>query len=268
MGALFVTLLAVLALALLVAPYAWATAFTLLAGAVVIGGAGFWILLATEFVFLLYCLDNRNDDEFFIGWSTFSVVCVLAIFQFGTSFKPFTFVLEHPVVTIGYFALYVLLGVTWSYGKWWLLNHRHNEPVKQLRRKFLAENNITGDKVPEDQLLTWERYCHSFLPGRGELSEVKLRAFEYKIKLIGWVALWPLSFAWTIVNDPFVKFFNYLYDLLLNSYQDITNAVSREVDEELAGIRRLKESKLAEKEAEMKAGASRGKPQKYGAETD
>lgn len=216
--------------------------------AIIAGTLGFWVFLFIELCFLLYCLDNNSEegeDKFYVGWSTLSVLLVMTILQLGTSWKPLTYIIKYPLNSLLYCALYVLLGIAWSFGKWWFFNKKHNRRIDKIRKQFLDQEKIEGDKVPEEKLLQWDEY-YSRDSGYGRhgrsLSNAKVKASDYKAMLVGWMALWPVSFVWTMINDPIVRFFNRLYEVLQHSYQGISDRVFANVTQEVDTIARLREA--------------------------
>ncbi len=246
----WIIILLALVIVLFGSSFVWPTLFALLAG-VIAGTIGFWTLVSVELIFLLYCLDNSSDDgedKFYVGWSTFSVLCVLLIFQFATSFKPLTYMWNHPLWSAIYVAGYFAIGIGWSFLKWLLFSRKQNRKVEKVRKEFLRIEGIPGDEVPEDKLLKWEEF-YSRDYRRKSLADCRVRASEYKAMLVGWVGLWPISFVWTIINDPIVKLLNNIYELLQHSYQRISDYVFADVNRELEAIKILREAEKAKNEA-------------------
>lgn len=267
MPQLVLIVLAIYAAALFVTASTAESVFFVLTGLIAVGTLGFWALLALEAAFVVYCLDNNEDDRVWAGWSTLSVVLTLCVLQFGTSLKPLNWIFEHPYATGGYFGLYVLFGLAYSVAKWYLFNTSRNRKVDAVRKEYLKVYKISGNEVPPDRLVEWKTYFnriasdHYSGPGRrmrgfSSIDKVKPSISEYRDRFIGWIALWPLSFAWTMLNDPLVRLFNNLYELMRDVYQNISDHVFQGLDQELDAIKRVEEAaRVAAEEARAKEAA-------------
>lgn len=53
---------------------------------------------------------------------------------------------------------------------------------------------------------------------------------NYKNRIITWMTLWPLSFLWTMLNDPIVRFFQHIYYEIAGVLRKISDNVFKDVN--------------------------------------
>jgi hypothetical protein len=58
------------------------------------------------------------------------------------------------------------------------------------------------------------------------MAELKLKIMpigsENKASIIAWISYWPLSLLATLLNNPFRRLFEYVYSLVANAYDKIS----------------------------------------------
>jgi hypothetical protein len=162
-----------------------------------VGAMGFWLLLIVAAVIMSEMMDN--DAPLWAGIVAVITLAVLAVFG---GFNPLTYIMAHPGETILWVAGYFLVGAAWSLVKWyfWLL---------KIRRQLDQKDPTSYDRV------LYSAGVGKFPPHPG----------DYKARIVGWIALWPASMLWTVINDPVRRAAEEIYARLGGTYQKISNRV-------------------------------------------
>ena len=61
------------------------------------------------------------------------------------------------------------------------------------------------------------------------IEEITPLASKKKSVITSWIAYWPVSLIATLLNDPFRKFFEWVYDRLSGFYDRITSHYKKEL---------------------------------------
>lgn len=160
-----------------------------------VGALGFWLLLGISAILMSEMLDNDAP-----GWATIVAIVTLAVLVVFGGFSPLSYLAEHPGEIVLAVAAYFFAGAVWSLVKWyfWLV---------KLRRRIDA-----GEA--QDRVL-YTAGVRQFPP----------HPSDHKSRIIGWIALWPASMLWTMINDPVRRAAEEIYARLGGTYQHISNRV-------------------------------------------
>jgi hypothetical protein len=182
----------------------------------IFGGLGFWIYCSIWLIILvLYC----TDDE----WQTPVILIAVGVFAMWLlgAFNPFVilfrYVYANPLVIIGIFFGYIVIGLVYASIKLKLLSISLAEEYGALLNEFLKRNNIVGTQViPTPELKNkWLTIC--------ELQRISDRPNldKYKEKLIFWWVWWPLSLPRTILREFAIRLFENLYNFCKGYFERI-----------------------------------------------
>lgn len=208
-----------------------------------IGTFWFWALLAIEFIALLAFVEHECP-----GWAIFSLVGACCLLQFFGDVPMIYYITHNPWIIVAGLGIYVLIGAPWGCLKWWL--HLRNlreeytaikrEWITLLKKKVLHESNanlkeiyqevITSNKITLKARKHWltyldDNYGYSC---KSRFDKPELR--HNKGRIIMWMAYWPFSMLWTIINDPIRKLFRQVYHSLEGLLQRITDSVWKDID--------------------------------------
>lgn len=250
-----------------------------------LGGIGFWVLLAVEFVFLITCLEwERHVLAPISLLLTFFLVTQYGCepgfhFQY-LEFLKSIFTLQGGIYIIAYF----FLGTLYCIGKWWLyvkdqkrkFNERRHSWYKQnlpvlasdfeheIKQWFYASNSIDdniqrlynylsryklpiADKVKlidkTDRVAASTAGNEILLDLSKQIKEVTSQPYDpkmpfnnanvetiwnynvysnsikgkpdpanHKLLIYSWIAYWPISGIWSIINDPIRHFCVHIYN--------------------------------------------------------
>jgi hypothetical protein len=178
--------------------------------ALIFGAPLFWILVLAESSLLCWSLDDDNSD----GIETISILIVLLLLQFFGNVKVFTYLWYHPWKSVTYITGYLLIGGGWSIIKWWFAE---TAKLSSVRAKFFSRHNIRGFEIPPEFKDRWS----------DEVSAQKTNPSAQQSRFLTWIAYWPWSLFWTMVNDPLKRAARRIYYELQATYQRITDRVWR-----------------------------------------
>jgi len=142
------------------------------------------------------------------GWTTLTVLASVAAVQFFHVFDVWLFVKANVFQTVAYVIAYIAIGIIWSFAKWFffLMNERNKTREwleGQLKRTDLNLNyNKPVINIP--------------------------KASDNKGRIVAWISYWPLSLIGTILNDPFRKLFNFIFNQFKGLYQRMANNIYKD----------------------------------------
>lgn len=129
-------------------------------------------------------------------------------------------IITQPITVLGFFTLYICIGVGWSFPKWWFFVRKlRDEYVKELQ-SFLNSRGFSELTMPEELKQVWFSK-----EGRKWKEKIPPSAGDYKTKILSWMLYWPFSMTWTIIDEPFRKAFSRIFEGVRESYQKISNRI-------------------------------------------
>lgn len=168
-----------------------------------IGTLWFWLLMGVTFVVVLFFVENEKKYSWF--GATISFVAFLALigwFGNGTTFKTaFQNIRDYPLSIIGFFAIYVILGVAWSFAKWYVF-------LKDIARQLRIKSVKSADS-------------YHYIP----------RFNDNKERITSWITYWPFSIFWTLTHNFFFKIYNWITETLEHTYQGMIDSIFKEFKE-------------------------------------
>lgn len=180
-------------------------------------GLAFWLIpfLVVYSILLIYWIDREYS-----GWATFSLLVAGAIVQWGFKIDLLGYILGHPWVvlygSIGYFTV----GTIWAITKWWFYVSGERRKYNEYRAKFLRSHKVEGNVIPDDLK---QRFSED-MPRYGEDAiEIRPDVTQHKAQIYMWMAYWPFSALWTILNDPIRRIFRAIYARIRATLQRISD---------------------------------------------
>lgn len=182
------------------------------------------VLIVVELIFLLISVASERP---YMGFLSLLLTCGFLDYFYQAGI--YSSIIHNPGLFAGLVAGYVLVGVLWSFPKWWFYVHS----IKDAYVKSLAAYKKTN-RIPENQKLDSQQihefyYSRSFEadgffePRRKYWGEIMpLQASKNKNKILVWMMYWPLSVLWTLINDPVRKAFMFVFEHVKGVYQLIT----------------------------------------------
>ncbi len=192
-----------------------------------------WVSGILILILMAVLLENELE-----GWATtfFSLGIAIALWNFKDQI--WGFISSNPSATIGFSVTYVLIGIAWSFIKWRSYVKNIFDRFKEIRLNFIRENgelkkgsnesfnkaisnkfkDENGHSIYIDSVQTLESIANKITPVASKKKSV----------ITAWISYWPVSLAATILNNPFRKFFDWIYNNLSGYYDKITNTYKKD----------------------------------------
>jgi hypothetical protein len=179
---------------------------------------GTWQFMVFVAVFSLVMFILISDFFSEAEGNAFTVIIaltVLVLFQRHSEAKPISTALASPWQTVGLVAGYFVVGALWSVLKWYL---HESARFRMLKANFCALHDVAADQIIGSVALhsKWQAEVKS----QRKYSSRDTRFFA-------WVAYWPWSMAWTILNDPFTRLCKRIVQEMQGVYNKISDRVWR-----------------------------------------
>lgn len=181
----------------------------------VFGTIGWWVL---TFVFIMSCI--FCVEKVFWGWSTVCLVTYILFLQYIGKIDIFGFILNEPLTILGNILIYFIIGVVWSFVKWWLYIRRIVDKI--LLGKELFERNSV-EKDPQRKSKDWNYQCRLHNLKKPILEENKSR-------ISMWIAYWPLSIITSLLEDFVKRIAREIVEALRKLYQSMVDKAFKKIE--------------------------------------
>jgi hypothetical protein len=158
----------------------------------VFGVFWFWVLLVVAGIILTVIteLDDTNQYGLLV-----LVALGFALYHGGNHVwfnDLFHDIANDPGKYLMYFGGYIVVGIIWSFIKWYFY-------LIELKEERKGKSS-------------------SYFTRSGDVSENKER-------ILNWMIYWPLSAFWTIINQPIRRLFKYIYRGIEGRYQKMSDKI-------------------------------------------
>jgi len=192
-----------------------------------VGSVGFWILIAAEIVVLLALTEYEKPV-----WSLVSLIAVGLLLKFFGGYSVVDLVISYPKETAASVFGYFVLGTLWAVAKWYFFVRTKREIYLAAKETYLKKpetrmhREMGKDPVEIDAL--WEESY-----ARGGLLNSKKGvaplARDHKVRILQWMAYWPWSALWTLVNDAVKRIYKTIYENIHKLLQSISDNAFKDV---------------------------------------
>jgi hypothetical protein len=205
----------------------WLAAFFVVTGA--------WVWFWATVCFVLVLAFSENDKNF---WAFVSVAGFIALMHHSEVFSIFA----DPFTVAMWAGAYFVAGATWSVIKWFSFVNKEADKFGELKLQYINKVNKANDlenqleaniktKIPEELIVNFNRFLadnyhrYRMNPDYDErtLAGIIPSAMQNKEKIVAWILWWPTSAFWTILNDPLVRFANWIYSKFQGLYKKIAH---------------------------------------------
>lgn len=187
----------------------------------VVGGILFWALTIAVLCLLMFCVDSERT----FGAAVSIVLYLVFINVFGNA-NTLAWIKENSTLTIVGVVGYLFAGVFWSFGKWYFFNKEISEKVLIAKRKLLGPAANEDTEIPEDRLSDWHFMHLATIHYKDRtIGKFPIRALEHKERITNWMMYWPISAAWTLLDDFVRNLYKKIYSTLQARYEAITNKI-------------------------------------------
>jgi hypothetical protein len=192
--------------------------YPLLAAFLLFGSLWFWAASAVATIVLLALIEYEKP-----AWATTTFMAFLAVLAAFSNVNPFTWVAQHFVQFLEYLAFYLLIGVGWAVVKWVFFVMNRRDDYEKLRAEYLEAKSLDTVKDPKDFQDFLNRNDRRF--SDDNYGEFPPKPQSNKSRIILWMAYWPWSATWTLINDPLKRFWRFAYQTLSGVLTNVSNAV-------------------------------------------
>jgi len=168
--------------------------------------------LVVDFIILVWAVEDESP-----GYCLITLLTLFALMWLMGDFNVFEWIKENPKLFFIRLGLYIPIGVVYSVIKYTLKLTDKRRKVNRIISEFLDELKIKS----EDDLTTEQK-------GRllQKLKYEKLPSFsESTRRIIFWMAYWPWSAFWTLLNNPLRWLYEEIYERMVGSFKRIYNKI-------------------------------------------
>jgi hypothetical protein len=171
------------------------------------------------------------------GWATtlFSLGTALTLWAYKAEI--WDFVSSNPMPTIYFTLIYIGAGLTWSFVKWKTYINKRVDRFEEAKAGFIKAGNdiksdwrgwieYLNDKIPYylRNSTFWERHT----PEEVGANVIPI-AKEKKALIVSWISYWPMSLFATLLNNPFRRFFEWIYSLVSGIYDKMGASAAQKI---------------------------------------
>jgi len=185
----------------------------------------FWLIVLTALV--------EKEEAAYSFWSV--VIFFVLIHLFGnTNF--FVYMKDHPWDFVRIIILYSIIGIAWGAARFWFCKSKTRRLLDELKITFYewykddkacatwvertfrlshGDDKRTVDQLKDDwdPIVGKKDSWRMFYEGKLNRKELRWVGFESQAgTVIFWMAYWPVSAFWTILDDPLRRAATWVYD--------------------------------------------------------
>lgn len=187
------------------------------------------------------------------GWATtlFSVGTALTIWAYKSVI--WNFVSTNTMYTLYFGFTYVIAGLVWSILKWKIYIGKHTENFNSIKKMFIEEvGDIKGNWsgwIAQLRDKYWGKGIDETQTPEKIIKKILPQVNNKKALIISWISYWPMSLGATILNNPFKKFFEWIYKMVSGIYDKMRNSAAKDM---LVGFEKSEVIDVAKVEKEGK----------------
>ncbi len=174
-----------------------------------VGAVGWWLVLVAGLITLLLLTEHRR-----YSWTAITVFALSAFLQFAAGINILGWIAANPLGFVVLILGYAAIGVVYSLAKWRLSFLR-----KERERYDVLVAKFKGELPPHQE----------WLIGQGWNWE-SVRVRYNKARITAWIAYWPWSLLWTLIDDPFRKLAEWMYATFRSWYEALFANAFKGVD--------------------------------------
>lgn len=180
-------------------------------------------------IVMIISLETNKEG---VASTFFSLATALVIWSYGPEI--WDLITQNILPTVYFSVGYIILGLIWSFLKWNQKVGNIFRTFSQLKTKFIEKH---GEITPANRKKFYKTLEYKFwysdssskissfnddYPVEKIIEEITPKGVENKAKIVSWISYWPLSLIGTLLNDPFRRFFEWVYESVSGIYDKIT----------------------------------------------
>ena len=196
----------------------------LLTGFFATSGIFFWLAILGVFGGGLYIAESGRP-----GLATVLAIPVIGLLCWLSGVNPLVWSATNPFLTIFIVVLYFVAGTWWGWTKWRLHVRAQKRKSNDLKEAFLIERKIPyriDAPIPAELHGEWV----TFLKQRGLPRSLAPAVKQNKARILAWMSYWPVSFVWTMIDDPVYRLFQSMYYRISENLQKYANEEFKNID--------------------------------------
>ena len=188
-------------------------------------GTFWWYIITGCFVIWAIALTESES----MAWTIVSLSIYLVFLSSLGKVNVFSHVFYDPLHTLLYVLGYFVIGVIWSFIKWWLRVNETAQRYKEERDKFFKEQKhisaVSKSYQKTDHVIDrWQ----SHIEYKEDIK--KPVASKNKEKISVWIVYWPFSFFWSLINDIVKRIVEQFVIRFQKIYQSISDKAFKNLE--------------------------------------
>jgi len=167
------------------------------------------------------------------GWATIVLLASVGVVQGLHVFPIWNYVSTHAGQTALYVLVYVVVGIVWSFIKWFSFLMSIRDKYRQWKSEFLSFKGLDSklvalqpEHIEDFKTFVRNRRDYGYVDPIADLHDGKRpRAANNKSRIVSWMSFWPCSMIGTVLNDPVRRLFSFLFASFKAQYQKMSDAV-------------------------------------------
>ncbi len=188
----------------------------------VFGTLWFWLFVGAMFVVLVALTENEKP-----GWALTAILGSALLINIANGGGALLWMAHHPFSVIGIVVSYFVFGVLNARYKWGKLVYKMRQELNDEVSSFLKSHDLEGTAIPADLENKWVEWLHrndySRRVGKDYDCSKKPLLKQHKAQIITWMAYWPWSVFWTLLNDPIRWAFEEVYTGIAKWFQSVAD---------------------------------------------
>jgi hypothetical protein len=223
-----------------------------------------WIFYSVCAIILIIMASyvEAHNDNYFSNWFIPTALSGFLLYiignHYGITLNDITNNLSYVIYAL---IMYIVIGIIWSFAKWYFYLIDVRDKFIEARQNFVKDysqrhiDNISIDTLTQPLVIGSDNYHNDLkavLAFHGHINtnfkiyqyfnhteisqnsvnitdSIKPIAAKHKSKITQWIAFWPISGLWTLINDPIRKLVNVIFSRIKNTFQRLSNHIFKGV---------------------------------------
>ena len=174
---------------------------------------GFYVLSALFIIFLFILIENEKEGTLFILTSIYAFIT-----SYSTGFSiTFDYIATHKFIVLNWFVGYVFIGIAWAFCKVYFKARKYRNDVQEYQKTYVYKPEKYGSKEEQFKSHIYENIARKYNSSVADF----VTTGSSKSTIIMWMAYWPFSAFWTLLDDPIKHLFILIYNCVSRFYRKI-----------------------------------------------
>ncbi len=194
-----------------------------------IGSMSFWILVLVEFIILLALVEYEKP-----GLGFLSILGVGVLLKVFADVNLLYLITQFPLQTALGAAGYLFIGTVWSIFKWYFFVRNKREEYLKAKEEYengpkeKQHSREKGADIVEFDA-PWEK-CYARTRFLNSKRGIVPLPGDHKSRILMWLAYWPWSAFWTLINDSVKKVYKFIYENITGILTRISQAAFKDIE--------------------------------------